>query len=448
MGAWSTSITGNDTAQDLRAEYACAFYYYKDVSEAVQKIEEYVASYGINESDPEEYCDYVYSLADFMWKKGILTEDVRNRALEMIDSDFGLEIWEESGEKILQKRKAVLEKFRKQLISPMGDRKKIRPNVYMNEIFENGDLIAIKLITAGKIYSKKAQWVKEITPERFTDCDGKYVLIQKVGTHVSWRSSIVPEVRDCWAVFRLFDGIYDIIPESISIDDLKDAKFIESNKMTPYFTCESSMYYFNKREYRVLRNYPLPDDRIDVSEDYIRFQYHAKSIFFGIYNDSNDADSDLISAMGNDIIISEYAGGFDALRDVIETAYVNIRDASDLTSEDCKRKRDNEKQMLCLMAEREFLNKDSVYQISFADKMAGFVMLKDNQIKALYVKRRYHNIGFGTKLVEHAIRTTGTELSMEVPSLIAGKRIGLPHRAAAISEILNRICKSTGTKIS
>ncbi len=72
VGAWSTSITGNDTAQDLRAEYACAFYYYKDVSEAVQKIEEYVASYGINESDPEEYCDYVYSLADFMWKKGIL----------------------------------------------------------------------------------------------------------------------------------------------------------------------------------------------------------------------------------------------------------------------------------------------------------------------------------------------------------------------------------------
>ena len=56
MGAWNASINGNDTAQDLRAEYACAFYYYKDVSEAVQKIEEYVASYGINESDPEEYC--------------------------------------------------------------------------------------------------------------------------------------------------------------------------------------------------------------------------------------------------------------------------------------------------------------------------------------------------------------------------------------------------------
>ena len=27
MGAWSTSITGNDTAQDLKSEYQAAFYY-------------------------------------------------------------------------------------------------------------------------------------------------------------------------------------------------------------------------------------------------------------------------------------------------------------------------------------------------------------------------------------------------------------------------------------
>ena len=136
MGAWNASINGNDTAQDLKQEYTCAFFYYSDVEEAVRKREEYAASQRIDESDPEEYCDYVYSLADFMWKKGILTVNVRDRALKMIDSGFGLEIWEESGEKMLQKRKAVLEGFRKQLTSPMGERKKIRPNVHMKEIFE------------------------------------------------------------------------------------------------------------------------------------------------------------------------------------------------------------------------------------------------------------------------------------------------------------------------
>ena len=82
MGTWSTSITGNDTAQDLKIEYTCAFYYY-GVEKAIEKIEDYAAMYGFDKSDPEEYCAYVYSLADFMWKKGILTEDIKNRALWM-----------------------------------------------------------------------------------------------------------------------------------------------------------------------------------------------------------------------------------------------------------------------------------------------------------------------------------------------------------------------------
>lgn len=129
MGAWSTSITGNDTAQDLRTEYTCAFYYYKDISEAVQMIDGYVASIGINETDPEEYCDYVYSLADFMWKKGILTDEIRDRALKMIDFVFGLEIWEESGHRILKARQKSLEKFRTQIISPMCAPQKIKLNI-------------------------------------------------------------------------------------------------------------------------------------------------------------------------------------------------------------------------------------------------------------------------------------------------------------------------------
>ena len=53
MGAWNASINGNDTAQDLKQEYTCAFFYYSDVEEAVRKIVEYAASQQIDESDPE-----------------------------------------------------------------------------------------------------------------------------------------------------------------------------------------------------------------------------------------------------------------------------------------------------------------------------------------------------------------------------------------------------------
>lgn len=59
MGTWSASITGNDTAMDLRSEYTCAFYYY-GTDEAVKKIDEYVRNNICDESDPEEWCDYVY----------------------------------------------------------------------------------------------------------------------------------------------------------------------------------------------------------------------------------------------------------------------------------------------------------------------------------------------------------------------------------------------------
>ena len=76
MGTWSESICGNDTAQDLRAEYTAAFWKY-DVEEALARIDEYVRSEMFDESDEEEWCNYYYSLADFMWKKGILTEAVK-----------------------------------------------------------------------------------------------------------------------------------------------------------------------------------------------------------------------------------------------------------------------------------------------------------------------------------------------------------------------------------
>lgn len=447
MGAWNASINGNDTAQDLKQEYTCAFFYYSDVEEAVRKIVEYAASQQIDESDPEEYCDYVYSLADFMWKKGILTDDVRDRALKMIDAGFGLEIWEESGEKMLQKRKAVLEGFRKQLTSPMGERKKIRPNVHMKEIFEDGDLIAVKLMTEGKSYSKDAMRIKEILPEQYSGYDGKYVLMQKIGTRVSWRSSIVPEVRDCWAVFKLFDGIYDEIPKGIRLDELKEAHIAGTHKITPYFVCESNMFYFKKRKCEVLGSFPLPDEVIGLNESIVRFQYEAKSIYWGIYNDYNDPDSDLIASMGNDITIRKYAGGFDVMSEIIGSAYVQIRDKADLSSEDANNNRDKEKQRLCRMAEEAFISGGEAYCIYFGDKLAGFIIIDGIEIKAIFVKWRYQRSGFAKLLIRHAISTTGRELHMKVPDWLSGKLIGAPHVAISIEDILNKICVATGVKL-
>lgn len=103
MGTWNASINGNDTAQDLKSEYQAAFFY-NDVETALAKIDAYVRN-DFDEEDEEEWCNYYYSLADFMWKHGILTDGVRNRAVEMIDSEFGLDIWAIEGNSVLNKRK-------------------------------------------------------------------------------------------------------------------------------------------------------------------------------------------------------------------------------------------------------------------------------------------------------------------------------------------------------
>ncbi len=149
MGSWSAGVWGNDTAEDLKSEYQCAFYRY-DPEEAVRRLDEYVRTSVGDESDTIEWCNYIYSLADFMWKKGILTEAVKTAAVSMIDSGFGLEAWEEGGKSVLAKRRKALEKLRAQLLSPLPERKPIRLKFQTERVFSDGDYIAVRLLTKDK----------------------------------------------------------------------------------------------------------------------------------------------------------------------------------------------------------------------------------------------------------------------------------------------------------
>ena len=126
MGTWNASINGNDTAQDLKSEYQAAFFY-NDVETALAKIDAYVRN-DFNESDEEEWTSYYYSLADFMWKHGILTDEVRNRAVEMIDSGFGLNVWANEGKKVLNQRKRCLLSFERSCCLPSRPKRKSQSN--------------------------------------------------------------------------------------------------------------------------------------------------------------------------------------------------------------------------------------------------------------------------------------------------------------------------------
>lgn len=403
MGAWSVSITGNDTAQDLRDEYTAAFFRY-GVDEAVKKIDDYVRKTMFDETDEEEWCNYIYSLADFMWKKGILTEEMKNTALGMVDSGFGLELWEESGKSVLNSRKKALEKFRAQIISPMPPKKKIKPNVNTTPIFEDGDVIAIKLMTAGKKYAKNDE--KAMTNEEFHALDGKYILLQKIENHASWTSFIVPDVKDYWAIFRLFDGVYDDVPKNVDIKSLKDANIHHTQSISPLFCCESSMFYFKKRKYQVLFN----DKSALNSFGKVKYGH----IFFGVDHDCENPDSIFLSAMGREVETGDFDGSVPFLKELccnsLKYGTYNYR----LTEAENQARWQEITDRTCEKIDKEIANGSNFYGVRFGN-IVGVISANGKKLDNFHVIGRFRRNGFGTALLKYAANQVGEGAYIDIP---------------------------------
>jgi len=343
-----------------------------------------------------------------MWKKGILTDEVRDRAISMIDSGFGLDIWEESGVKVLQARKKVLAAFREKLLSPQPPKKKIKPNVHAERIFNDGDIIAIKLQTAGKSYTEGR--TRSMTDEDFHALDGKYVLMQLVECKPSWRSSLVPEVGDYWATFRLFDGIYDAIPQAVDLQSLKLAEFVANGKFSPYFYCESNMYYFKRRHARVLGN-----DAASVADLEPEFNSIA-SVSFGINRPWVNPDSELLAAIGKKPVCSEYRGFGQLYRDLVRNAVSYGKYDYRLT------KQENEDRFYYLteaIAERALsAEKDGgmILQLTYGGVMGGVLTVRGRSLEDLYIRGDLRNHGFGTHLMQNGVSRAGQGAYLDVPS--------------------------------
>lgn len=403
MGTWSTSITGNDTAQDLLSEYTAAFFKY-DAEEAVQRIDSYVRAHVCDETDPEEWCDYFYSLADFMWKKGILTEEIRQRAIGMIDCGFGLDLWAEEGPKTLAARQKKLAEFREKLLSPMPPRKKIKPNVWTERIFEKGDIIAIQLQTAGKPYT--ASEYKAMSDDEFHAMDGKFVLMQLLGWHVSWTSRIVPEVQDNWAHFRLFDGVYDEIPAGTDVASLPLAKLGTRANSGAAFICESSMFHFKKRKYVLLGN------RKELLKDIS--PQTGTNIFLGINRPHYNADSRLLAGMGKTLRIGPFAGNDVSLADICRSANRCARYRYLLSPTENRRLFALEEERISQNIAAALSSGAKLLSVSFG-KEIGVVTVSAECVGNLYIEGQYQRKGYGTILLSHAFSLVQSGAYIDVP---------------------------------
>ncbi|MBQ3526939.1 MAG: GNAT family N-acetyltransferase [Clostridia bacterium] len=403
MGTWNTSVTGNDTAKDLYIEYTAVFYKF-DVEEALKRIDYYIRTEMFDESDEEEWCNYIYSLADFMWKKGILTDSIRNKAIEMIDSGFGLELWTEAGQKTLDSRKKKLAEFKEKLLSPQPSRKKIKPNVHTERIFDDGDIIAVQLQTSGKPYTEQES--KPISEEVFHAFDGKYVLMQLVECYASWTSSIVPEVKDYWACFRLFDGVYDTIPNNVDALTLKDALIHQGHRVSSIFTCESNMFYFKRRNYKVICNRKDLLSVLDTNSN--------NSIFWGINKPWSNPDSQIVAAMGNQIICKEFSGTNEQVKHICRYANRYGRFDYSLSREENEARYITEETSIAEKISKAISNGGKLYSISFG-KEIGIVTVHNGHIDNLYIEGQYQRNGFGSRLLEYVLSISEKKAYMDVP---------------------------------
>ena len=120
MGAWGTNLYQNDVAGDIKESYINKQRAGKTSQEALRELME--EDRVLFEDDDDKYSAW-FALADVMWKYGHLTEEVKNRALELIESEPVEEIW--VNKKEIKSRKAVLEKLKDKLPSELPPYKKI-----------------------------------------------------------------------------------------------------------------------------------------------------------------------------------------------------------------------------------------------------------------------------------------------------------------------------------
>jgi len=175
MGAWGVAILSDDIAEDIKLLYKDLLaneYSNEEASRIV--IEEYK-----NELDDEETIVFWLVFSSIQWKLGRLQENVKQKALQIIESGADLVRWEEEP-KLQKKREAVLNKLREQLHSPQPEAKKVPKRFIANTSLKAGDAVSYELVSGSCIILKVIEIIEEWYGDRYPlfeicDWEGKEV---------------------------------------------------------------------------------------------------------------------------------------------------------------------------------------------------------------------------------------------------------------------------------
>lgn len=150
MGAWNTSLYGNDTARDVKGDYVHKLRSGKSDQEAMEAM---LVEYERTKDDEDEGPLFWLALADTQWEYGRLTEPVREKALQLLAQGVDQERWSEAGAEKLAAWNETCRALGEKLRSPQPPRKRIRPYKLYQCPWALGDVFAYRF--SGRVPAAK-----------------------------------------------------------------------------------------------------------------------------------------------------------------------------------------------------------------------------------------------------------------------------------------------------
>ena len=168
------------------------------------------------------------------------------------------------------------------------------------------------------------------------------------------------------------------------------------------------MFYFKSRNYKVICNRKDLLSGLDTNSN--------NSIFWGINKPWSNPDSQIVAAMGTQIIIGEFSGTTEQVEHICRYANRYGRFDYSLSREENEARYITEEKIIAEKINKVISSGGKLYSISFGREI-GIVTVHNGHIDNLYIEGKYQRNGFGTRLLEYVLSIAGKQTYIDVPVL-------------------------------
>lgn len=241
MGSWGTALYSNDTSSDVR-DMCNEIYPFVSVEEGTKLILKEYADVVNSDILDDDYANFWYALADWQWKHGILSDEIRDKAISLLEAHAGIEEWEEDGTAAdVKKRLAVMDQLLCRLKLPQPAMKLPKSKAAKAK-HKPGDIIVFRTCSKDYAYAESvyninscgftdsyAEQVANKLPRRISppyEAYEKYMAVLCVGVVQEQYSKYLPYIMETRSIYAYYDYLSDQAP---TIDDLKQCGFLPLN---------------------------------------------------------------------------------------------------------------------------------------------------------------------------------------------------------------------------